>query len=166
MRLTKRGDCHRAAAPRTGLGHVGNAQNALRSWSATLSLSNTVHTLTASAVDAAGNVGASTNSAVIGTTGNDVLSGRAGSVLTGGGGNDTFVFTGNFASQVVTDFHPSGTSQDVIELSHSLFSSFADIMAHTTEVGSSAVITADASHIVALANVNATTLHSSNFLLV
>jgi hypothetical protein len=135
-------------------------------WSTTVSLPNTVHTLTASANDAAGNSGASTNSVVIGTTGNDVLSGTAGSLLMGAGGNDTFVFTGNFGKQSVTDFHVSGPSQDVIEFSHNTFASFTDVMAHAVEVGTSAVITADASHVVALANVNVSTLHASNFLLV
>jgi hypothetical protein len=59
-----------------------------------------------------------------------------------------------------------GPSQDAIEFSHDMFATFADVMAHTHQVGSDTVIAADASHVVALANVTASTLHSSNFLLV
>jgi serralysin len=137
-----------------------------RTWTATVSLSNNIHTLTANAIDPAGNSGASGNNVVVGSTGNNVLSGTAGSLLTGGGGNDTFVFTSNFGRQTVTDFHVGGPSQDAIEFSHDMFATFADVMAHPHQVGSDTIIAADASHVVALANVNASTLHSSNFLLV
>jgi hypothetical protein len=75
--------------------------------------------------------------------------------------------TPNFGRQTVTDFHVGGPSQDAtIEFSHDMFATFADIMAHTHQVGSDTVIAADASHVVVLADVTASTLHSTNFLLV
>ncbi|MDA9473443.1 hypothetical protein XI03_02715 [Bradyrhizobium sp. CCBAU 65884] len=54
--------------------------------------SNNVHTFTTTAVDLAGNVGASSNDAILGTTRADVLTGTSGNdVIIGRGGGDTII---------------------------------------------------------------------------
>ena len=54
----------------------------------TAALSNTTHTFTSTATDAAGNIGKSTGAAIYGTTGNNTLSNTGGNdIMTGGNGS-------------------------------------------------------------------------------
>ena len=84
-------------------------------WSISLNnLSNTVHNFTAAATDAAGNTGALSQVAILGTTGSDKIAGVAGGDtivgnggadnFTAGAGNDTFVFNPHFGRDTVSNF--------------------------------------------------------------
>jgi hypothetical protein len=68
-------------------------------WSfTTAALSNTLHTFTASAADAAGNVGSAPGNVQFGGTGNDTLGGSPGAnLLFGGAGIDVATFAGTLA---------------------------------------------------------------------
>jgi Ca2+-binding RTX toxin-like protein len=114
-------------------------------------------------MDAAGNTGVSPNKGIYGTSGNDQLTGGPGEVLSGGVGKDTFVFHAGFGTDVITDFHTSGSNQDVIQFDHTIFQSFANVLANAAQQGSNVVITADATDTVTLLNVSKTALLSSNF---
>jgi hypothetical protein len=84
-------------------------------------------------------VGGAGNDGIQARNGDDILDGGAGNdKLKGGSGADRFVFTGAAGADIVQDF--STTSGDVIQFDASLFTDFADIMAHTTNVSGSAVI--------------------------
>ena len=92
--------------------------------------------------------GSSSDNHLIGLAGNDILQGRNGDdildgglgndKLNGGNGADLFVFYGATGSDTIQDF--SVASGDVIQLDPSIFADFADVLAHTTDVGSNAVI--------------------------
>src|SRR6185437_2585391 len=113
-------------------------------WSFTSApLSNTVHTFSSTATDAAGNVGNGTGSVIYGTTGNDTLASPTGhDIMTGGGGLDTFVFAASkFGNDVITDFQTQSAHHDIIQFSQTAFNSFAAVLAHAAQVGSNVVIT-------------------------
>lgn len=75
-----------------------------------------------------------------GGSGADRLAGGDGDdVLNGGSGSDTFVFEASFRADRIEDF----ASEDVIELAASRFSSFAAVMARTSQSGGDTVITDD-----------------------
>ncbi len=114
--------------------------------------------------------GGSDAEAVYGGGGNDTLDGGDGDdrldgeddddLLTGGAGNDTFAFYGrSFGRDVVTDF----VSGDVIELSTSAFSSFADVQGQMSQVGSDTLIRFDDTATVTLAGVTASNLTNADF---
>jgi len=125
-------------------------------------LSNTVHSIIATASDQAGHTGSV--HAVIGTAGNDTItSGAANEVLFGNGGSDTFVFSGKIGKDTIADFQ---VSNDALQLSHNVFSSFADVLAHATQIGSDVTITFDAADSVTLHNTMLDHLTASNFHLV
>ena len=109
------------------LGTTTTASNG--TWTFTTgTVSDVIHTYTATATDLAGNVGQSSNEAIlgstnadtlVGTSGNDIILGNGGNdkitggkgsdKLTGGGGNDTFIYWGTAASSpashdTITDF--------------------------------------------------------------
>jgi hypothetical protein len=125
-------------------------------------LSNTVHSFTATASDQAGHTGSV--HAVIGTAGNDTITnGAANEVLFGNGGADTFVFSGNIGKDTIADFQ---ASNDALQLSHNVFSSFADVLAHATQVGSDVTIHFDAADSVTLHNTMLAHLTTNDFHLV
>lgn len=77
-------------------------------WSFTTRESNTVHTYSVTAVDAAGNVGNSINDAIMGTGGADTLTGTAANdIIVGNGGNDKFVGGGG------ADLMVAGSGSDI-----------------------------------------------------
>ncbi len=125
-------------------------------------LSNTVHSIIATASDQAGHTGSV--HAVIGTAGNDTITnGAPNEVFFGNGGADTFVFSGNIGKATIADFQ---VSNDVLQLSHNAFSSFADVLAHATQVGHDVTITFDAADSVTLHDTMLAHLTASNFHLV
>jgi len=135
-------------------------------WSFTSApLSNTVHTFSSTATDAAGNVGNGTGSVIYGTTGNDTLASPTGhDIMTGGGGLDTFVFAASkFGNDVITDFQTQSAHHDIIQFSQTAFNSFAAVLAHAAQVGSNVVITADANDTITLNNVQLNKLTSADF---
>ena len=136
-------------------------------WSFTTAvLKNATHTFTTAASDQAGNVGNSTGAAIYGSTGKSTLVGTTGNdIMTGGSlSSDTFVFSGsNFGNDVITDFRAQGWSHDVIQFNKTAFSNFADVLAHAAQVGHDVVITHDATDTVTLKNVTLSSLTQSDF---
>jgi Ca2+-binding RTX toxin-like protein len=100
---------------------------------------------------------------VSGGDGNDILLGDAGNdVLAGGRGTDVFLFLGTgFGHDTIVDFRPV---EDDIRLVGAGFTSFTDIMAHASQVGSHVVITNAAGDSLQLNNVLLSSLQSADFL--
>ena len=90
-------------------------------WSIPIALAAGTHALTGTATDLAGNVSASSAAltAVIGTAGNDVLSGGLGAVIMlGGAGNDTYIVDNS--TYVVTENVGEGVDKVVASTSYNL----------------------------------------------
>jgi Ca2+-binding RTX toxin-like protein len=129
----------------TLLGTTTTASNGAWSYS-TGKVSNVVHAYTVTATDVAGNIGHSSNEAIlgstkadtlVGTSGNDIIVGNGGNdtitgglgadTLTGGSGNVKFVYNSSWDStpsshDTITDFN---ASRDIID-----FTNTAGINAH------------------------------------
>ena len=60
------------------------------------------------------------------------------SLINGGHGHDTFVFTGSFGQGKVTNFSPT---HDNIVLAQAMFANFDAVEHHMTQVGANTVIT-------------------------
>ena len=135
-------------------------------WSFSTRVTDTVHSFSAEAMDAAGNTGTSSGVALLGSTGNDTLTGAPSDLIAGRGGSDTFVFGANFGKETITDFQPSGGGHDIIQFSQTEFSSFAAVLAHAAQVGSDVAITYDANDAITLQNVKLSSLVSADFHLV
>ena len=81
------------------------------------------------------------------------------SLIKGGHGHDTFMFTGSFGLDTITNFSPA---HDNIVLAQAMFANFgADI----TQVAANTVIRSDQdpADVITLTNVNASSLHASDF---
>jgi hypothetical protein len=109
-----------------------------------------------------GSVTATNFQNLIGSAYNDTLTGSAGvSSLTGGAGADTFKTSGG--DTTITDFsHAQGDRIDLSELTQ--FSSLADVMAASAQVGANTVI-ALGSGFVTLDNVQKSSLTAADFVL-
>lgn len=139
-------------------------------WSLSTNLaSGTVHQFTETASDTAGNTGASTGVTewssvgrkhLVGGSGDDVLIGRTGDRLTGGAGDDHFVFNAGFGKQTITDFTPGS---DQIWFSHTAFHSFAAVMADAHRSGGNTVISDAAGDHLTLAGVLPSALSAGDF---
>lgn len=110
------------------------------------------------------------NDALLGTGGDDILVGGAGDdVLYGDQGSgvdhDTFVFeAGDFGHDVIQGFGANpGANQDVIQMDHSHFANFADIMAHATQLGTDVYITDGGSNSIQLVAVDIAQLTQNDF---
>ena len=96
-----------------------------------------------------------------GGTGNDVL--------TGGGGGDAFVFQKNSGYDMITDFHTGpadnlSRSPDTVRLTgYSQFTTFAQIKAALTQVGSDVVLKLDANNAIKFADTTVSAFTSDNF---
>ncbi|MBY3259876.1 calcium-binding protein, partial [Rhizobium laguerreae] len=111
--------------------------------------------------------------ALIGGAGNDILIGNAeanrleghlgNDTLTGGAGDDAFVFKAGFGRDTLTDFTAGAASVDVLDISTDLFSDFASVMAAANQIGADTVITHDANTSITLKNVALTSLHQDDF---
>jgi hypothetical protein len=145
----------------TMLGHTTAGSTGV--WSTLMgNISNTVHSLTLMASDSAGHTGSA--NVVYGTTGNDTITaGAANETLFGYGGNDTFVFSANIGKDTIADFQ---ATNDVLQISHNVFASFADVLAHAAQVGSDVTVTIDPHDSVTLHNTTLTHLTTNNFHLV
>lgn len=108
--------------------------------------------------------GGAGNDTIKGGSGADILAGDAGNdILSGGSGADVFMFAAGFGKETVTDFATTGASADVLQFSSSLFSDFAEVMSHTTQVGNNVVVTLDADNTVTLANLQMASLAADDF---
>ncbi|MBR0903924.1 Ig-like domain-containing protein [Bradyrhizobium liaoningense] len=106
--------------------------------SVTYTLSSYVENLTLTGqtvINATGNI---QSNIIIGSSAANVITGGLGNdILTGGGGADTFVFNSGDGSDIITDFSPgSGAGHDVVQLNGFAFTSFADVQAAMSQVGS------------------------------
>lgn len=88
-----------------------------------------------------------------------MLIGGPGDTLTGGNGEDTFVFAPNFGLNRITNFN---TDKDTIQLDHSEFANFNAVLAAAHQNGADTVI-AHAADQITLTGVNITSLHASDF---
>ncbi len=89
--------------------------DATGAWTIPIALQTGTHLLTANATDAAGNIGATSTAvtAVIGSTGDDALSGGPGIVfMRGGAGNDTYTVSNS--ADVVSEIAGQGTADTVL----------------------------------------------------
>ncbi|MEK9278924.1 MULTISPECIES: Ig-like domain-containing protein [unclassified Bradyrhizobium] len=103
---------------------------------------------------------------ISGGNGRDVLVGGAGDLLTGGRGNDTFVFKNDFGANTITDF---GKGHDTIQLDQSHFSNFAVVIANAASDGHEGTLITDPSHsgnTIDLLGVKVADLHANEFFFV
>jgi hypothetical protein len=107
-----------------------------------------------------GNAGIASN--LVAGSGADflVVTGTAGTTMTGGTGRDTFAFPNAMGHDSVTNF---GTAKDTLNFNATLFANFTAAMADATQVGANTVFTIDANDTVTLDNVNKTSLTAGNF---
>jgi hypothetical protein len=150
---------------------VGTAKTgADGTWSLTLKLNGgAVHAFTETAYDPAGNTGASTgvaywanpaNRSIGGGSGDNVFIGQKNDSFTGGSGHDHFVFNLGFGKESVSGF-TSGSDQ--IWLDHTLFGSFAAVMANALRVGGDTLITTGSGDQLQLQGVQPGGLHAGDF---
>ena len=132
-------------------------------WSFTTgALSSGTHTLTATATDLAGNNSAASEAVnvVYGSTDNHTIASTGqNELLFGNGNNNTFVFSSNFGKDTIEDFHPSN---DVVQISHDVFSDFANALAHASQVGHDVVITVDPHNSITLHNTELSQMNGNN----
>jgi Bacterial Ig-like domain/Bacterial Ig domain/Right handed beta helix region len=108
----------------------------------TSSLSDQVHTFKAQAVDSSGHA-TNSGAAILGSSRGNTLTGTTGDdIFIGKGHQDTFVFAANFGKDVIKDFDAYGRSHDTIQFSKSMFSDFASVLNHASQVGQDVVISA------------------------
>jgi VCBS repeat-containing protein len=101
---------------------------------------------------------------ISGGNGADTLVGGTGDdTLAGDNGGDRFVFSGAFGKDRITDFD---ARDDVIQLDRAQFASFADVLSHAQQVGSSVVISYDADNSITLADVRLASLGAGDFVFV
>ncbi|HEX8445329.1 MAG TPA: family 16 glycosylhydrolase [Sphingomonas sp.] len=90
-------------------------------------------------------------------------------VLTGGGGGDAFVFNANSGRDVITDFHtgPSANvavNPDTVRLTgYAQFTSFAQVKAAMTQVGSDVVLNLDANNAIKFLDTTLSGFTADNF---
>ncbi len=109
--------------------------------------------------------GSARNDTYDGGAGDDVLRGGGGiDRLAGGIGDDLFVFKDADGSDTFTDFTVGAGSDDVIDLTgSSVASTFADIQARASQIGSDTVIDLGGGDTITLEGVNVSELHVDDF---
>lgn len=97
---------------------------------------------------------------------NDFLEGDSGAnVLAGAGGEDLFTCVAGFGADIITDFNGNGAaSGDRIQFGAGMFTGFADLLAHSSQVGSDVRIQLDASNHLTLQGLQLGSLDASDFL--
>ena len=136
------------------------------SWSHTTTspVSDTMHSYTAKAGDAAGNIGGSSGSAILGSNTSEVLTSTSGNdLLKGNGGHDTFAFAPNFGADVISDFRAGWRGHDTMQFSKTVFDTFADVLAHATQHGTDVIIDAGGGNNVTLKNTSLSALDKTDF---
>jgi hypothetical protein len=139
-------------------------------WSLQAKITGNVHQFTETATDLAGNTGSSAgvtlyspsaNHSLVGGSGNDFLIAANKDTLTGGPGNDAFVFNANFGKVVVNDFD---VNNDTLWLSNAV-SQLAQALSQAHDTTAGAVITVDAHNTITLPGVTVAELaaHPSDF---
>jgi Ca2+-binding RTX toxin-like protein len=135
-------------------------------WSWSFVVGSSTRSLTAMETDVAGNKSlASSGSGLIGTSGANTLTSTAGNdLMVGGAGADTFSFGPTIGLDVIADFAAAGTAHDIIDFhGSSTLNSFANVLNHTTQVGSGVAITQGAGDVLTLNNVTKASLTAADF---
>jgi uncharacterized repeat protein (TIGR03803 family) len=93
---------------------------------------------------------------IVGYQDNQTFTSIANDTFTGGGANETFVFTPIYGHDTITDFvsYLTGTGHDTISLSTSEFANFAAVLSGAQNVGANVVITAPTGDTITLDNVS------------
>jgi Ca2+-binding RTX toxin-like protein len=147
----------------TSLGTVTTASDGTWSFKTSSAVSDTVHTYTAKQIDSSGQVVGTSGSAILGSTGSNTLKGTSGNdIFVGGGQSDTFVFAANFGRDIIRDFKASGSAQDTIQFSKTVFDSFASVLSHASQSGQDVVISTG-NDTLTLKNTKLSALNSSDF---
>ncbi|MEH2599182.1 hypothetical protein V1278_006095 [Bradyrhizobium sp. AZCC 1577] len=147
----------------TSIGKVTAAADGTWSFQTSSAVSDTLHTYTAKQIDSAGHVVGTSGSAILGSTGSNTLKSTSGNdILVGGGQSDTFAFAANFGRDVIKDFVASGSAQDTIQFSKTVFDSFASVLSHASQVGQDIVISSG-SDTLTLKNTKLSSLSSQDF---
>ncbi|MEH2507275.1 hypothetical protein V1290_006086 [Bradyrhizobium sp. AZCC 1578] len=147
----------------TSIGKVTAAADGTWSFQTSSAVSDTLHTYTAKQIDSAGQVVGTSGSAILGSTGSNTLKSTSGNdILVGGGQSDTFAFAANFGRDVIKDFTASGSAQDTIQFSKTVFDSFASVLSHASQVGQDIVISSG-SDTLTLKNTKLSSLSSQDF---
>jgi hypothetical protein len=96
----------------------------------------------------------------VGFQDNLVINSRFNDITTGGGSNETFVYSAHFGVAAVTDFaaHTTGAGHDSFVLPASEFASFTALLAGTQTIDGNSVITAGNGDQLTLVGVTKTTL--------
>ena len=147
----------------TSLGTVTTAADGTWSFKTSSAVSDAVHTYTAQQIDSTGQVIATSGSAILGSTGSNTLKGTSGNdIFVGSGQGDTFVFAANFGRDVIKDFVSSGSGQDTIQFSKTVFDSFASVLSHASQVGEDVAISTG-NDTLTLKNTKLSSLNSNDF---
>ncbi|WP_213287217.1 Ig-like domain-containing protein [Bradyrhizobium sp. sGM-13] len=147
----------------TSIGKVTAAADGTWSFQTSSAVSDTLHTYTAKQIDSAGHVVGTSGSAILGSTGSNTLKSTSGNdILVGGGQSDTFAFAANFGRDIIKDFAASGSAQDTIQFSKTVFDSFASVLSHASQVGQDIVISSG-SDTLTLKNTKLSALSSQDF---
>jgi Ca2+-binding RTX toxin-like protein len=128
--------------------------------------SATARALVAAQTDKAGNTSAiSSGQVLLGTTAADTLSSGPGNdILVGGASADIFTFGPTFGLDIIADFAAGGPAHDIINFQgSSLLNSFANVLSHTTSVGSGVAISLDTNNVLTLNNISKGNLTSADF---
>jgi Big-like domain-containing protein/parallel beta helix pectate lyase-like protein len=103
-------------------------------------ISDQTHTFKAQTVDSSGHT-TSSGAAILGSSRGNTLTGTTGDdIFIGNGHPDTFQFAANFGKDVIKDFAADGRGHDTIQFSKSVFSDFASVLNHASQVGQDVVI--------------------------
>jgi Ca2+-binding RTX toxin-like protein len=98
-----------------------------------------------------------------GTPGADIFDGKGGNDrLTGRAGSDTFIFSGAFGADTVTDFDATGTAHDLLQFDAPAFSTASAALAAAHQVGADVVIASGADS-VTLKGINVASLTVADF---
>ena len=147
----------------TSLGTVTTAADGSWSYKTSSAVSDTVHTYTAQQIDGNGQVVGTSGSAILGSTGSNTLKSTSGDdILVGGGQADTFAFAANFGRDVIKDFVASGSAQDTIQFSKTVFDNFASVLSHASQVDQDVVISSG-NDTLTLKNTKLSALNSQDF---
>src|SRR5262249_18730583 len=104
------------------------------------------------------------NDAILAGAGNDVIIGGAGNdIMNGGAGADNFVFNAGFGHDTITTFGDTGTDQDTLDFSASVFANFAAVQAASHQVGADVHIDVDAGNNIVLTNFTLANLGADDF---
>jgi len=112
-----------------------------------------------------GIVRTTTDTAIVGTMGGEIIQDVSGqdNILSGGQGIDRFVFGNVFGRDIITDFIPGYGTHEVIQFNLNTFSDYAAVMANATQVGNNVVIDAGNGNTLTLVGIQRADLKDVNF---